>query len=185
MTRIFLARHAEPEKGPGVSRANGPLSRFGRNQADYLADRLLEYRPLKIVSSPTRRCKETAEIAAERLGVRVTFDPRLGELEAPRGVDVNVWFKQYFHINANASWGQLGADVVKWRADNVKAIGELKENTAVFTQFLNINAIMSAALKLDNTAVCRPDYASLTEFSVVNGDVRLVMDGTEIKGPNE
>jgi hypothetical protein len=44
---------------------------------------------------------------------------------------------------------------------------------------------MGNALRLDVTMSCRPEYASLTEFSVVNGDIRLVMDGTEIKGPNE
>jgi hypothetical protein len=45
---------------------------------------------------------------------------------------------------------------------------------------------MSVALRLDVTSCCVPAYASLTEFSVVNGnDVRLVMDGTEIKGPAE
>jgi hypothetical protein len=55
----------------------------------------------------------------------------------------------------------------------------------IFTQFTNINAIFGAALRMENTAVCRPDLASLTEFSVVNGDIRLVIDGKEVAGPNE
>jgi len=64
-------------------------------------------------------------------------------------------------------------------------VSDLKEDTVVFTHFANINAVTASALRLENTAVCRPDYASITEFSVVNGDIRLVMHGTEIKGPNE
>jgi hypothetical protein len=44
---------------------------------------------------------------------------------------------------------------------------------------------MSAALHLDVTAVCRPDFASITEFSLVNGDLRLVVNGMEVVGPNE
>ena len=186
MTRVFLARHAEPEKSAGAARANGPLSRFGRNQAEYLAERLLEFRPLKIVCGPSLRCKETAEFAAKRLSVSAAVDARLAEVEPPRGTpNANLWLMQNFRGDSATNWDQLDASRNKWRADNDRAISEMKENTVVFTHFININAIVSSALRVANTAVCRPDYASLTEISVVNGDLRLVLDGTEIKGPNE
>ncbi|MBI3437787.1 MAG: histidine phosphatase family protein [Proteobacteria bacterium] len=186
MTRIFLARHAEPEKSVGAARADGSLSRFGRSQADYLAERLLEFRPLKVVSGPSLRCKETAAFAAKRLGASVTVDQRFTEVEPPRGTpNANLWLMQNFRGDSATTWDQLDANVNKWRAENLRAIAEVKENTVVFTHFININAIVSSALHTPNTAVCRPDYASITEISVVNGDIRLVLDGTEIKGPNE
>jgi broad specificity phosphatase PhoE len=186
MTRVFLARHAEPSKSGEVLHTNWPLSRFGRNQADHLSERLLEFAPLKVVSGPALRCKESAEFAAKRLGTSVKIDPRLGEIVPPRGMeDIYGWLLRTFNFAQPMQWGQFDANVNKWRDDNVKAISELKEDAVVFTHFANINVVTASALHLENTAVCRPDYASITEFSVVNGDIRLVMHGTEIKGPNE
>lgn len=186
MTRVFLARHAEPAKSHEVLHTNWPLSRFGKNQADYLAERLLEFAPLKVVAGPALRCKESAEFAAKQLGTSVKVDPRLGEIVPPRGTeDVYGWLLRSFNFASPTHWGQFDANINKWRDDNIKAISELKEDTVVFTHFANINVITAAALKLENTAVCRPDYASITEFSVMNGDIRLVMFGTEIKGPDE
>jgi broad specificity phosphatase PhoE len=186
MTRVFLARHAEPAKSPEVPHANWPLSRFGRNQADYLADRLQEFAPLKVVSGPSVRCKESAEFASKRLGTSVKVEARVGEIIPPRGTtDVYAWLLQNFSFERAVHWSQLDANVNNWRNGNIQAIRDLKEDTVVFTHFANINAITASALHLENTIVCRPDYASITEFSVVNGDIRLVMHGTEIKGPNE
>jgi broad specificity phosphatase PhoE len=186
MTRVFLARHAEPAKSPEVLHTNWPLSRFGRNQAEHLADRLAEFAPLKVVSGPALRCKESADLAAKRLGTSVKVDPRIGEIVPPRGTeDIYGWMLRAFNFAQPMLWGQLDANLNKWRNDNIQAISELKEDTVVFTHFANINAVTASALRLENTAVCRPDYASITEFSVVNGDIRLVMRGTEIKGPNE
>ncbi len=83
---------------------------------------------------------------------------------------------------AGARWTQTSANGV---TTILEALRDLKEPSVVFTQYTNINAIMSAALHLDVTAVCRPDFASITEFSLVNGDLRLVVNGMEIVGPNE
>lgn len=186
MTRVFIARHAEPAKSPEVLHTNWPLTRFGRNQADYLADRLLEFAPLKVVSGPALRCKESAEIAAKRLGVSVKVDPRLGEIVPPRGTeDVYGWLLQNFNFAKPTPWSRLDANNNKWRNETIQAISELKEDTVVFTHFTNINAITASSLRLENTVVCRPDYASITEFAVIGGDIRLVMNGTEIKGPDE
>lgn len=187
MTRIFLVRHGEPAKSPDVDHSKWPLSRYGRTQADYAAERLHDMGPLNIVSSPALRCQETARFAAERFNKPVKVEPRVGELVPPRGVgDIYAWLVQNFPLSAAVNWSQLDQALNKWRADNIQAVRELKEDTVIFTHFININAIMGAALRLDATIACRPDYGSITEFSVVNGDIRLVMDGkVEIKGPNE
>jgi broad specificity phosphatase PhoE len=186
MTRVFIARHAEPDKTDKVAHTNWPLSRFGNSQADYLAERLLEFAPLSVVSSPALRCKETAQIIAKRLGKSVKIDPRVGEIVPPRGTsDAYAWLLKNFSFQHAARWTDLDANLNKWREDNIRAISELKENTIVVTHFTNINAITASALRLQSTMACRPEYSSITEYSVVNGDIRLVIDGTEIKGPNE
>ena len=151
-----------------------------------MAGRLLEFAPLNIVAGPSRRTKETAEFVSKRLGKPVKIDARVGEITAPQGVsNRQEWLDRTFRRQNGVLWSQLDAATNKWRNDNIQAIRELRENTVVFTHFANINAIMSAALHVDYTAVCRPNHISLTEFSVVNGDIRLVLEGTEIKGPNE
>ncbi len=146
----------------------------------------MEFAPLSVVSAPALRCKETAEIVAKGLGKQLKIEPRLGEIVPPKGTqDVYGWLLQNFSFQHVRNWSELDAGLVKWRDDNVKAVSEIKENSVIITHFTNINAIMTNALRLGVTMACRPDYASLTEFSVVNGDIRLVMDGTEIKGPHE
>jgi broad specificity phosphatase PhoE len=185
MTRIIIARHAQPEMANDLPHANWPLSRFGRNQADHLAGRLQEFAPLNVVAGPSTRSRETAEVAAKQLGKSVKVDPRFGEAPAPKGTDLESWLWQMFSFDRPMRWSQVDANLSKWRNDNLEALRELKEPSVVFTQYTNINAIMSAALHLDVTAVCRPDFASITEFSLVNGDLRLVVNGMEIVGPNE
>ena len=169
-----------------MPRADWPLSEMGRAQAEHVAGRLAEFAPLNIVSAPARRAKETAEFCSKRLGKPVKVDARVGEIVAPKGVpDRQEWLDRVFRNQNGVLWSQLDAATHKWRDDNIQAIRELRENTVVFTHFANINVIMGAALHLDYTAVCRPNHISLTEFSVVGGDIRLVMEGTEIVGPNE
>ncbi len=185
MTRVLIVRHGEPQETQGQARSNWPLSRFGRNQSDHMTDRLLEYGSLNVVSSPVPRCKQTAEIVAKRLGKSVRIDQRLGEISAPQGQNFEEWVNRTFQTSNGTTWSQLDASLRKWRDDNLQAVRELKEPTVVVTQYANINAIFGAALRIDATGVCRPDYASITEFSVVNGDIRLVVDGKEVVGPNE
>ncbi len=186
MTRIILACHAQPEKSTEVPRADWALSQIGREQAEHVAGRLAELAPLNILSGPARRAKETAEYVSKRLGKPVKIDARVGEITAPLGVaDRQEWLGRTFRTQNGVLWSQLDAATNKWRNDNLQAIRELRENTVVFTHFANINAIMGAALRVDLTAVCQPNHVSLTEFSVVGDDIRLVLEGREIVGPNE
>lgn len=186
MTRVFLARHGEPAPVQGSARTEWPLSRFGRNQAEHLADRLWEFAPLNVISGPSVRCRQSADLAAKALGRQVKIDPRLSDVPVPRGTaDPEAWLGQTFNFEQAVYWRDLGPELNKWRTDTIQVVRELVEPAVLFTQFTNINAIFGAALKLESTVGCKPDYASLTEFSVVSGDIRLVMDGREIKGPDE
>jgi broad specificity phosphatase PhoE len=60
-------------------------------------------------------------------------------------------------------------------------VRELTADAAVFTHFIAINVIASAALGHDETIVCRPDHASITEIEV-NGDaLQLVRHGASMQ----
>ncbi|ABI75782.1 phosphoglycerate mutase family protein [Hyphomonas neptunium ATCC 15444] len=71
VTRIFLVRHAEKEKGPDPA-----LSAAGVSRAQLLSERLGEEGVTEIWSTATRRTEETARPLAEALSLPVQiYDP--------------------------------------------------------------------------------------------------------------
>ncbi len=87
-TRILLARHGETEwnrVGRWQGHADPPLNDTGRRQAAALADMLEGDGISAIYSSDLRRARETARIVGARLGLEVTEDPALRE------IDVGSW----------------------------------------------------------------------------------------------
>ncbi|HVN62556.1 MAG TPA: histidine phosphatase family protein [Gaiellaceae bacterium] len=88
MTELLLVRHAETEwnrEGRWQGHADPPLNEAGRAQAQALARSLVGERVDAIYSSDLRRAAETAEILAAALGLPVTTDPDLRE------IDVGSW----------------------------------------------------------------------------------------------
>jgi hypothetical protein len=57
----------------------------------------------------------------------------------------------------------------------------LHEDTAVFTHFIGINVIVGAAMGVEDTIVCIPDHASITELEVSNGALRVVVLGADMQ----
>ena len=95
---VYLVRHAHAGKkthwpGPDLAR---PLSAQGHKEALGLSDQLGAYPLGRILSSPARRCLQTVQPLAERLGRPVEPEDLLGvdgtgagvlELLAGRGLD--------------------------------------------------------------------------------------------------
>ena len=87
-TRILLARHGETEwnrVGRWQGQADPPLNDTGRQQAKALAVQLEDDEIAAVYSSDLRRARETAGIVAQRLGLPVT------EEWALREIDVGSW----------------------------------------------------------------------------------------------
>jgi len=87
-TRILLARHGETEwnrVGRWQGQADPPLNDTGRQQARVLAAQLEDDGIAAVFSSDLRRARETAGIVAERLGLPLTEEPALRE------IDVGSW----------------------------------------------------------------------------------------------
>ena len=88
MTTIHLARHGETDWNRELrwqGHSNPPLNERGRRQARALADALEGTSLAAVYSSDLRRASETAEIVALRLGLPVSVDPALRE------IDVGSW----------------------------------------------------------------------------------------------
>jgi phosphohistidine phosphatase len=76
---LYLLRHGDYAKKPGVSDASCPLSPEGRASMERTAAAAarLGVKPGLILSSPLARARQTADIMAGVLGAPVTTDPRL------------------------------------------------------------------------------------------------------------
>lgn len=79
---LGLLRHAHAGDASAWDRPDDlrPLTDKGRQQADRLGRALAAagFVPDAVLTSPRVRARETAELVAERLGVHVGVDPRLG-----------------------------------------------------------------------------------------------------------
>ena len=81
--RVYVARHGETTwnaAGRYQGRLESELSPLGMRQAQALADAMERAGVGRVVSSPLRRCTDTARPAAERAGVPVETDARLIEI---------------------------------------------------------------------------------------------------------
>jgi broad specificity phosphatase PhoE len=79
MSRVHVIRHGKPASTWGDSDEDPGLDAVGQQQAEAVAEVLLALppglRPDRVVSSPLRRCRETAAPLARALGVAVEIDP--------------------------------------------------------------------------------------------------------------
>jgi broad specificity phosphatase PhoE len=57
----------------------------------------------------------------------------------------------------------------------------MRADTAVFTHFIAINAIVSVAANSADTIVFRPAHCSITELEVSNDGLRVVRLGHEMQ----
>ncbi len=80
---LLLARHGQTEWNQ-QHRIQGwtdlPLTDYGRQQAERLAETLRSYDVQRVFASDLRRARETAEIVAQILGIPMVLDHRLREV---------------------------------------------------------------------------------------------------------
>jgi 8-oxo-dGTP diphosphatase len=76
VVRHGRAGHRESFDGDDISR---PLDGKGERQAEALAENLLPFLPAAVHSAPMRRCRETVQPLADRLGLKIADEPLLGE----------------------------------------------------------------------------------------------------------
>lgn len=181
MTRLFLIRHGEPEAAWGGTVDDPGLSQAGRAQAEAAAAALAGFGPLMVLSSPMRRCRETAAPFEVCAGRAARIEPRVSEVVAPAGVtDRRAWLRENFPWDQGAArrhWSAVDPALRAWRDAVVATMLELKQDSAVFSHFIAINALASVATRSNDTIVCVPGYASITEFAVRDGALELVRFG--------
>lgn len=146
------------------------LNELGRTQATATAEQLTRNQPLQIVSSPLRRARETAAPLAQRLDVDIIIEHRVSEVPSP-GLSLHErgpWLQEVMQ----GTWEDQSGALQEWRQELLDYLRSLTRDTAIFTHFVAINAMVSAAEHISNVLVFRPDNGSVT---------RLDSDGTQIK----
>jgi broad specificity phosphatase PhoE len=186
MSRLYLIRHARPAATWGQDGDPDPeLDPEGVRQALRVRDELLALpaaeRPTRVVSSPLRRCRETAAPLAEALGVPVEIDPAVGEIPTPAALaqaDRAAWLKAAFR----GRWRDIEGDrdYDGWRRGVAQAL-LARGGAAVFSHFVAINAVVTAVEARDEVLAFQPDHASVTALASDGEALTLVAKGREAR----
>jgi broad specificity phosphatase PhoE len=181
MPRVHMIRHGKPAATWGDADENPGLDETGHAQARAAAETLLALpsRPARVISSPLRRCRETAAPFAAALGVAVEIDPRIGEIPTPKALSAGQrpdWLRAAF----TGLWHEIDGDLDydAWRRSVAAAVAGYPD-AAVFSHYVAINAAVSTALDDDHVLGFRPDHTSITSFDIRDGALVLVDKGRE------
>lgn len=183
MARLYLIRHGRPSSSWGDADEDPGLDDAGLAQAEAARDWLLARpegeRPRLVVSSPLRRCRETAEPMARALGVEAEVDPRVGEIPTPKALsatDRPGWLRAAFQGTWKGIPGDLDYD--EWRGEIAASLVS-RGDTAVFSHYVAINAVVSRLLGLEEVLAFRPDHCSITVLETDGRSLSLIAQGAE------
>lgn len=183
MPRVYMIRHGKPASGWGDEGTDPDpgLDETGREQARAACAALLALpeRPRLILTSPLRRCRETALPLAEALGLEPIVEPLVAEIPTPKALDAAErapWLRAAFDTTWPKVLGDL--DYRDWRDGVGRAVAS-RPGAAIFSHFVAINAAVSAATGDDRVLGFRPDNASITVFETDGERLTLVERGHE------
>ena len=183
MTLIYLIRHGRPQSAWGGADKDPGLDDIGWAQARAVADRLMALdradRPASVISSPLRRCRETAEPMARALGVEIEIDAAVGEIPTPAGLieaDRPAWLQAAMQGDWTDIVGDLDYD--RWRRAAATAVAA-HPGAAVFSHFVAINGVLSTLGGDARVITYRPDHTAITALRVGVSGLELVERGAE------
>ena len=164
--RLVLVRHGEAAAGWGQDSDPG-LSDLGRQQAHDVAEQLAPLGPRPILTSPLRRCRETAAPLSERWGVDPLVTTGVGEIRAPDDelTARDAWLRDAL----TRPWNELPDAQRRWRDDVVACLLAQTTDCVVFTHFVAINVAIGAATANDMVVCRRVGNCSVT---LVESDAR-------------
>lgn len=189
MAVVYLVRHGRATGGWDVD-ADPGLDVVGARQADELASHLPaqiaarlglttdEVPSLPILTSPLRRCRETAVPIAQRWGTDAVVEPVVTEIPSPPGVPMGervAWLRQ----SMTGAWTSLGDRYTSYRDGVVERIRSIPTDAVVISHFVAINAVIGACLDDDRVVIRSLDNASITVVEVGPTGLVLVEGGRE------
>jgi broad specificity phosphatase PhoE len=177
MARIHLVRHGRAAAGWDRDR-DPPLDAVGQAQAQRVAERLAPLGPLRIVTSPLRRCQETAAPLAALWQVDPAVEEAVAEIPSPPGIampDRLVWLRQAMA----GTWDALDDRYAEYRDGVLRYVTGCDRDTVVFSHIIAINAVLGTCLDDDRVVIRRLDNTAVTVVETDAGGLRLVEAGHE------
>lgn len=157
---IFLVRHGEAAAAWGDHKDPG-LSPAGLEQAALAARLLAEAGAIRAVTSPLLRCRETSRPFERMVETHARIEPAVGEVREPAGVaDRAAWLKGVMA----GRWADAPAHD-GWRKGVLEAVSRCPDDTAIFTHFIAINAIVGLLTGDDRVVTFRPGNGSITKLA--------------------
>jgi broad specificity phosphatase PhoE len=181
MATIRLVRHGRATGGWDADVDPG-LDELGVAQAAALADLL---GPLgtpagspRVVTSPLRRCRETAAPLAARWGVEPTVEAAMTEIPSPEGHAFGErvpWLRQAM----TGTWSDLGPRYTAYRDRVAAFVAGLGDDTVITSHFIAINAVIGVCTGDDRLVIRSLDNTSVTVVETSPGGIVLVSGGRE------
>ena len=183
--RVHLVRHGRAAAGWDTDPDPG-LDDLGREQAAATASRLAGLTTTGIdhdvVSSPLRRCRETAGFLLEHWGRpvdRLDVVEAVREIPSPAGIPMTERVEWLRRAMAG-SWADLGSPYTDFREGVLDFVRTRTRPVVVFSHFIAINAVIGACLGDDRLVIDSLDNASVTVVEVTSGgDLHLVERGRQ------
>jgi broad specificity phosphatase PhoE len=155
---LLLVRHSAPLLDPNVPSEQWGLSEDGRARCVALVERLTPSSPRVLVASPERKARETAELIAPALGLRVELDDRLRET-ARRSVgwltrdELAARIGELFARPTEIAFGEESAAAALARFE--AAVGDLPAASIVVSHATIISLYVAARTGCDGYALWR------------------------------
>lgn len=172
--QVLLIRHALPLRSEVGEGSDPELAEAGWAQARRLPDALARFEISRLISSPQRRARQTAEPVASALGIPVQIEDRIAEYD--RGLSHYVPLEQVRTERpddwARMAQGQLpgvvdaGAFYARVNAAlrDIVAAGDHADTVAVFSHGGVINVVLHEILGTAKPLSFPIDYASVTHL---------------------
>jgi broad specificity phosphatase PhoE len=183
-TRLILVRHGEPDEGNRLDPGDPPLSRSGQLQARSVAELLALEDIDRIVSSPQRRARLTAQPLASMTDLPIEIVDGLAEVDqhtdryrSPETIkreSPERWPE--FLASPAAFFGKNEAEFSAGVLNAVEGLLSRQARTvAVFSHGMPIKIVIQHALGLENRNNLRIGYCQMTRlFGTMLAD--LVVD---------
>jgi broad specificity phosphatase PhoE len=181
MATVRLVRHGRATGGWDADPDPG-LDDVGAAQALVLRDALVGLRSGSagpdLVTSPLRRCRETAAPLAAAWGVAPAVEALVAEVPSPEGIPFGrrvPWLQEAIA----GTWTALGPRYTDYRDAVVAFVADLTTDTVVVSHFIAINTVIGHCLGDDRVMIHRLDNTSVTVVETSPTGLALVSTGVE------
>lgn len=173
-TRLILVRHGEPDDGNPLDPGDPPLTGEGALQARRVAELLAGDGIDRIVSSPQRRARLTAEPLAALIDLPVEIVDGLAEVDlhtdryrSPETIKREYPDRWTEFLASPAAF--FGKDEAEFNATVLRACEQLLASRArviaVFSHGTPVKVLVQHALRLESRSKLRIGHCSLTRIS--------------------